>query len=145
VGKGAKAHQRRDAEVNDMIVGDPCIGPNHGNEHALPVGQRHWVKGYCVSLTQSVPGQADSHMIFCSADCLCDWHGAHAAFAYDQMDKPDFEIPGRFTLAWITPPSTMVRTYDDWDALTDQIGEYQARIMKQIEAREGGWVRPYEA
>lgn len=129
-----------------MIPGDPCNGPNHGNMEALPVGQRHWVKGYCISVTQQIPGQADAHMTFCSADCLCDWHGAHAAFAVDQAEQTeDFEIPGTFTLAWITPPSTMIRAYEDWDAFTAQIAEYQQRILKQIEAREGGWVRPFDA
>lgn len=128
-----------------MIMGDPCHGPNHGNPDALPVGQRQWVKGYTVSITQSIDGQPDSHMVFCSADCMCDWHGAHAAYAQDRADNPDFEIPGRFTLVWITPPSTMVRVYDGWDGLTAQVGEYQQRILKQIEAAEGGWVRPFNA
>ena len=125
--------------------GDPCFGPNHGNMDALPYGQRRWVKGYCISLTQQVEDQADSHMVFCSADCLCDWHGTHAAFAVDESERnPDFAIPGRFILCWITPTSTMIRTYEDWDGLTRQIGEYQTRMLKVIEAREGGWMKPYE-
>jgi hypothetical protein len=127
-----------------MMADDPCIGPNHGNAYALPQGHRHWVKGYCLSITQQVEGQAPSHMIFCSADCMCDWHGAHAAFAHDQAERvEDFEIPGRFTLVWITPPSTMFRVYEDWDGLTAQVGEYQQKILKQVEAAEGGWQRPF--
>lgn len=135
-------------ETTTVIEGDPCSGPNHMNPNALPIGQRHWVKGYTVSITQQVEGDRSSYMVFCSADCMCDWHGAYAAYAQDRAHLPDFEIPGRFHLVWVTPLSTLSRTYDDWDGLTSQVGEYQTRILKMQEAQEqraASWQKPYEA
>ena len=122
--------QRRDPN-------DPCYGPQHNVEGALPLGRRVWTKGYCLSVVQVIPGENDTNIIFCSADCLCDWHGAYAAYEADCADLPDFEIPGAFVLTWITPASTLVRSYETWGDLTEQVGEYQRRILALIEERGG--------
>lgn len=129
-----------------VVTSGPCQGPNHGNTEALPKGTRLWIAGHLLSLTQAIPGQSDAHILFCSADCLCDWHGARQAFAVDQADNPEFAIPGFFRLIWCSPTGSTVGHYSDWDALTEQIGTYQQRALKLRDAAERASFRPpYEA
>lgn len=129
-----------------IVTAGPCQGPNHGNTEALPKGTRLWIAGHLLSLTQYTDRTADSHIVFCSADCLCDWHGAHAAFAVDQAENPEFEIPGSFRLIWCSPAASTVAMYSDWDALTEQIGVYQKQVLKLADAAErASFHPPYEA
>lgn len=121
-----------------MHMGDPCAGPNHGNAQALPRGRRQWTMGHLLTLTQEVTGQPGSHLVFCSPECMCDWHGQHAAFSIDNQQNEEFGIPGSFRLIWCSPVSSTVGFYADWDELTAHIGQYQQRLLKfqdQAEAR----------
>jgi hypothetical protein len=129
-----------------VVTAGPCQGPNHGNPSALPLGNRMWHAGHLLSLTQRVAPGDSRHMLFCSPDCLCDWHGAHAALAVDNADNPAFEILGSFRLIWCSPPASSVGDYDDWEALTEEIGGYQQRLLKLQDASErANFRKPYEA
>lgn len=94
-----------------MYNRDVCAGPNHGRTDTLPQGQRQWTMGHLVSLTQTVPGVPDMHIVFCSPDCLCDWHGQQQAFAMDNAENEEFAIPGTFRLIWCSPASSTVGMY----------------------------------
>lgn len=117
-----------------MIPGDPCIGPNHGKPNALPTGNRYWVAGHCLSLTQEVPERGwASQMIFCGSDCLCDWHGGLAATEQNFIAKGgDFEIEGHFTLVWITPAATSIGKYERFSDLTEKIAEFQMQMIDML-------------
>ena len=130
-----------------IVTAGPCQGPNHGNTDALPKGHRLWVAGHLLSLTQYIPDHtAPAQSLFCSAACLCDWHGAYAALAIDNAENPEFEIPGSFRLIWCSPAESTVGHYPDWDSLTEQIGVYQQRALKLQDAAErASFHPPYEA
>jgi len=121
--------------TDDTAPVDPCAGPNHGNDAALPRGHRQWAKGHCLSLTQEIKEEGlASQATFCSPDCMCDWHGAFAAHERDMQDAgEDFSIPGTFVLVWIVPESTTIGKYATFDDLTAKIGDYQQRLMARID------------
>ena len=119
-----------------MIYGqhNVCCGPNHGLPDVLPVGERRWQAGHCMSLTQIDP-EADhrGYLLFCSAHCLCDWHGGVSAKVQDmRAEHPDMPtvVGGSFTLVWIGLFQTTVGQYDTWEELGEQIADYQKRAME---------------
>lgn len=130
-----------------IVTAGPCQGPNHGNTEALPQGDRLWRAGHLLSLTQYIPDTPEAQSVFCSAACLCDWHGVREAYAVDQaVANPEFEYPGAFRLIWCSPAQSTVGMYSSWASLTEQIGEYQQRALKLMDAAERASFRPpYEA
>lgn len=123
-----------EVQVSPPLIDHTCSGPNHGLD-ALPQGLRIWQPGVVVSLTQKHDDMI-TYNVFCSPECLCDWHGWFAASLQNQPD-PNAHIPGRFTLIWVSPDITTFGRYEDWDALTEQIATYQLRRLEHEEAQEG--------
>lgn len=114
--------------VQPPTTPNTCSGPNHGNPDALPAGHRRWRAGLCLSLTQASP-EGVTHNIFCTPDCLCDWHGYFTALLESAQSEED--PPGHFILVWIGLSGTTIGHYADWEELTQHIGKYQMDLIER--------------